>query len=292
MRLINKRKLSQLLHINPDHHDENKVQIYYFTDPVCSHCFVMEPVIMKLLLEYGHVIDYTVVMGGMLETWEGFMDPKNGINQAGDVYRHWREVGEQSGMPINGSLWLRDPIISSYPASRMFNVAETMYPDKKYELLRRIREAAFVFDENISRPEVLEHIAEELGFDAKELLRRAAGEEGNELFEKDLHTTAVFNVRGFPTIYIGRADEVEAIVGSTTYEVLQDAVLRYLPEAEKKPIPPLMDLLQEHKRLYYREIELLYNVQSKDLDNFIKEYTDSRARQVEFYDGYYLEYEA
>lgn len=292
MRRINKRKLRALLHLNPDHHDNSKVQVYYFTDPICSHCFVMEPVLMKLLLAYGPYIDYTVVMGGMLESWQGFMDPENGIQQAGDVYKHWREVGEQSGMPINGSLWLRDPIISSYPASRMFNVAELMYPEKKYELLRRLREAAFVFDENISRPEVLRQIAEELDFDAEELLRRAQSEEGDTLFNKDLHTTSLFHVTGFPTLFIGQADEVESIVGSTSFEVLEETLKHYLPEAERQPIPSLMTLLAAHKRLYYREIELLYDVESVDLERFLKEHTDKRARRVEFYDGYYLELEA
>lgn len=292
MRPIHLRKRSALLPTHPDQHDEDNVHVYYFTDPVCSHCFVMEPILMKLLLEYGPYIHYNVVMGGMLETWQGFLDPQNGIHQAGDVYRHWREVGEQSGMPIQGSLWLRDPIISSYPASRLFNVAERMYPDKKYELLRRLREAAFVFDENIAKREVLAHIAEELGFDAEELLRRSESEEGTALFNQDLHTTGVFHVTSFPTLFIGRGDEVEAIVGSTTYEVLEETVRRYLPDVTKRPVPPLMELLEEHKRLYEREIELLYDVDSKDLEEYIRKHTDKRAQRVEFYDGHYLEYEA
>lgn len=271
--------------IHPDH-----IQLYYFTDPVCSHCYVMEPVLTKLLLEYGHLIDYTVIMGGMLEKWDDFGDAANGIAQAGDVYAHWREVSLQTHMPINGSVWLRDPIASSYPASKFYNVAEEMYPEQKHRLLRRIREAAFVFDENIARKEVLKRIADELGFDSEELWRRADSDEGRELLQKDLHTTGVMGVGAFPTMMIGREDEYEVIVGSVDYPTLEAVVKRYLPEAVKKELPSLMELLQTNQRIYQRELEIIYDLEASEVNDFLKTHTDERAEQVEFYDGYYLNY--
>ena len=44
-------------------------------------------------------------MGGLLEKWhDGPIDPANGIYKPADVAGHWREVGEYSRMPIDGSL--------------------------------------------------------------------------------------------------------------------------------------------------------------------------------------------
>lgn len=285
-----RRTVKQIVGVDKKQMNPGHIQLYYFTDPVCSHCYVMEPVLSKLLLEYGHLIDYTVIMGGMLEKWDDFGDAANGIAQAGDVYAHWREVSMQTHMPINGSVWLRDPIASSYPASKLYNMAEKMYPEKKHRLLRRIREAAFVFDENISRPEVLKRIADEMGFDSEELMRRAESDEGSELLKKDLHTTGVMGVRGFPTIMIGREEEYEVIVGSIGYSVLERAVLRYLPFAIKRPMPSLMELLEKNKRLYFRELEILFDLGPEEVTSYIKEHTDERAELVEFYDGYYLNY--
>lgn len=285
-----RRTVSQVVGVDKAVTSPDHVQLYYFTDPVCSHCYVMEPVLTKLFLEYGHLIDYTVIMGGMLEKWEDFGDPANGISQAGDVYAHWREVSQQTHMPINGSVWLRDPIASSYPASKLFNMAEKMYPDMKHRLLRRIREAAFVFDENISREDVLKRISDELGFDSEELLRRANSDEGSELLKKDLHTSGVMGVRAFPTMMIGKSDEYEVIIGSTNYQALERAFLRYAPGATKQPIPPLMELLKEHQRLYFRELEIIYDLESSEVQAFIDREADDRAELVEFYDGYYLNY--
>lgn len=285
-----RRTVSKIIGVDQATNDPDNIQIYYFTDPICSHCYVMEPVLTKLLLKYGHRIDYTVIMGGMLEKWDDFGDAANNIQQAGDVYAHWREVSLQTKMPINGSVWLRDPIASSYPASKVFNVAEEMYPDKKHRFLRRIREAAFVFDENISRHDVLANIADEMGFDSEELLRRAESKEGTDLLTKDLHTTGAMGVRSFPTMMIGREDEYEVITGSVDYEVLEATVLRYLGQTTPRPMPSVMELLKEHRRLYYRELEILYDLEPSRVDPFIKGQTDDRAEQVEFYDGYYLQY--
>lgn len=283
-----RRTVSKIIGVDKSNHQPGHVQIYYFTDPICSHCFVMEPVISKLLLKYGDRIDYTVIMGGMLEKWDDFGDAANNIQQAGDVYAHWREVSLQTHMPINGSVWLRDPIASSYPASKVFNMAEEMYPDKKHRFLRRIREAVFVFDENISRSEVLKQIAEEMGFDSEELLRRSESDEGSLLLKKDLHTTGAMGVRAFPTLMIGTDDEYEVIVGSVSYPVLESALKRYLSDTEPRPMPPLMELLKEHNRLYFRELEILYDLEPSEVEDFIKQHSDERAELVEFYDGYYL----
>ena len=285
-----RQTVSKIIGVDKSNVTPDNIQIYYFTDPVCSHCYVMEPVLSKLLLKYGHRIDYTVIMGGMLEKWDDFGDAANNIQQAGDVYAHWREVSLQTHMPIKASVWLRDPIASSYPASKVFNMAEEMYPEHKQRFLRRIREAAFVFDENIARPEVLAAIADEMGFDSAELLRRAESDEGSQLLKQDLHTTGAMGVRAFPTLMIGRADDYEVIVGSVEFERLQEIVLRYLPDITARPVPPLMELLQEHRRLYYRELEILYDLAPNQVEAFIKDQSDERAELIEFYDGYYLQF--
>lgn len=52
-------------------------------------------------------------MGGVLESWDVFADASNAISKPSDVASYWREVGEHYHMPIDGSLWLSNPIKSS-----------------------------------------------------------------------------------------------------------------------------------------------------------------------------------
>src|SRR4051812_12242855 len=89
---------------------EKRVTLYYVTDPICSHCWALEPVLRRFEKQYGHHFTIQTVMGGLLETWEGFADAANGISGPADVAAHWREVGEHSRMPIDGSVWLEHPI--------------------------------------------------------------------------------------------------------------------------------------------------------------------------------------
>src|SRR5690606_21970071 len=51
-------------------HSTNKtVKVIYFTDPICSSCWGIEPQLRKLKLEYGNAIEIQYRMGGLLPDW-------------------------------------------------------------------------------------------------------------------------------------------------------------------------------------------------------------------------------
>lgn len=269
----------------------DKVRLLYFTDPICSHCWAMEPELMKFLYHYGDLLDVEIIMGGLLEKWDGFSDGANDIESAGDVYRHWREVSEQSGMPIKASVWLSDPISSSYPASQVVNIVEKYHPELKVAFLRRLREAVFVFDENVSREEVLEALLDEMGLDSEFLMERAFAEEGHKLLVEDLQATRNYRVSSFPTVLLGYGDKSLGMVGQRSCDELEEALLTLVGRPiEKKAIPPLAEILKETKRIYHKEIEVLYELSHQQVRDFLRKQEDEELSLVEFYDGYYLEW--
>ena len=90
------------------------IDLYYVTDPICSHCWALEPTFRRFKEQYGHYFNFHTVLGGLLEKWHGGpVDPANGIHGPADVAGHWREVGEYSRMPIDGSLMIDNPVQSS-----------------------------------------------------------------------------------------------------------------------------------------------------------------------------------
>lgn len=104
---------------------QRSIEVYYVTDPICSHCWALEPVLRRFKEQLGHYFNFHTVMGGLLEKWSDEpVDPRNGISGPADVFGHWREVGEYSRMPIDGSLMLDNPVQSSYPPSRVFKVIQ------------------------------------------------------------------------------------------------------------------------------------------------------------------------
>lgn len=154
---------------------EKSINLYYVTDPICSHCWAIEPTLRRFVEQYGAYFNFHTVMGGLLEKWhDGPIDPANGIYQPADVAGHWREVGEHARMPIDGTLMIDNPVQSSYPPSRVFKVIQTRHNDTlASEYLRRTREALFVFNQNISERPVMIEIVNKLGLDGEAIVKEA-----------------------------------------------------------------------------------------------------------------------
>src|SRR5690625_4140580 len=160
----------EMMDFNKPH---KKIDLYYVTDPMCSHCWAIEPVFNKFIELYGGYLNVNKVMGGLLEKWhDGPIDPANGIYKPADVAGHWREVGEFSRMPIDGSLMIDNPVQSSYPASRVYKVIQQQHGnDKALEYLRRTREQLFPFNKNISDLNELTAIVNSLGLDGEKIVK-------------------------------------------------------------------------------------------------------------------------
>src|SRR5262245_61435787 len=102
--------------------EQKPIRIIYFTDPICSACWGIEPQLRKLKLEYGDYINIEYHMGGLLPSWTGFNGGR--IAKPEDVAHHWDEVSRHYEMPIDGDVWREDPLDSSYPPSVAFIAAK------------------------------------------------------------------------------------------------------------------------------------------------------------------------
>ena len=118
------------------------VHILYFTDPICSSCWGIEPQLRRLKLEYGDQMELEYRMGGLLPSWEVYNS--GSISKPSDVAHHWDEVSLFYEMPIDGDVWLDDPLSSSYPPSIAFKAAQMQDEKKAVQFLRRIREMVFL----------------------------------------------------------------------------------------------------------------------------------------------------
>ena len=256
-----------------------KVDMYYITDPICSHCWALEPVLRRFEHEYRKHLDVRVIMGGLLPAWGGFADRKNGIRGPEDVAHHWREVGEAARMPIDGSLWLRDPVTSSYPPSRVYVVLRERDPELAQRFLRRAREAVFAFDRTISDSAVLAELVDGLGhpdLDGRAVVEEADSERGHELLKADIDLAREFGVRGFPTVLFVNEDGAGVkVTGVKALEAYVDALTQTLGdgvELRTSTLPPLGELIESEGRLFSKEIEEFYGLAQADLQAFVNEH--------------------
>ncbi|GAA4367320.1 protease adaptor protein SpxH [Hymenobacter saemangeumensis] len=207
------------------------IKIIYYTDPICSSCWGIEPQLRKLKLEYGHAIDLDYRMGGLLPDWSY---NSGGISKPSDVAHHWDEVSAFYDMPIDGDVWLEDPLASSYPPSIAFKAAQLQDRTKAILFLRELRELVFLHKKNIAKWEQIAKAATTAGLDVAQLQSDVAGQ-GKMLFEQDLALGRQLGVRGFPTLYFVDASGVrEVVYGSKPYAALEAAVMKVHPLATKR----------------------------------------------------------
>ena len=254
---------------------EKSINIYYVTDPICSHCWAIEPELRRLVEQYGDNFNFHTVMGGLLEKWhDGPIDPANGIYKPADVAGHWREVGEHSRMPIDGTLMIDNPVQSSYPASRVFKVIQKNHNNAiAFEYLRRAREALFVFNQNISDQSVTIEIVNKIGLDGEAIVNEAEQPIGQQLLNEDFALVRSLGARGFPTIIMmNEENKGVKIVGGRPFEYYVDGLKQVLETEDLQPKqqPSLSSLLEKEKLLFSKEIEVMYDVEQSDVNSFIE----------------------
>lgn len=251
-----------------------KIDVYYFTDPICSHCWALEPVLRRFEMQYGRHFRLHTIMGGLLESWNGFADVKNGISSPADVAGHWRDVGERSRMPIDGTLWHDDPVQSSFTPSRVFKVIQEQDPQLALTFLRRAREAVFAFNRNIGSEDVLIELVDELGLNGSEIVARANSTEGEELLNQDFALRHSLGARGFPTIImVNEKNEGMKVVGARSLQTYIDGLNQVLGAGgalEAQQQPAFDELLSSEQLLFSREIEEMYDLEPTDITRFIE----------------------
>src|SRR5690554_4753440 len=209
---------------------KKQVKLIYFTDPICSSCWGIEPQLRKLKLEYGNTIEIEYRMGGLLPDWSY---NSGGIGKPSNVAHHWDEVSEHYDMPIDGDVWLEDPLNSSYPPSIAFKAAEMQDEEKAHLFMREMRELVFLKKKNIAKWEHMATAAKTVGLDVEQLKIDFEGK-AKDLFQEDLKVARDYGVRGFPTVYV--IDDVgnkDIVYGARPYAFYEMAILKVNQNIQK-----------------------------------------------------------
>ncbi len=247
------------------------VKVVYYTDPICSSCWGIEPQLRKLKLEYGQDLDIEYRMGGLLPDWSY---NSGGISKPSDVASHWDEVSLHYDMPIDGDVWLENPLASSYPPSIAVKAAQLQSPEKAVRFLRRIRELVFLEKKNITNWTYLAEAAQAVGLDVDQLKQDYEGD-AKARFADDLELGRQLGVRGFPTMFFANeSGQQETVYGVKPYSVYENVVLKLNPSASKKPIDTnWQSLFSAYSSLTAREFTELSGLPRPDSESRLRQLT-------------------
>lgn len=239
---------------------ENKpVKIIYYTDPICSSCWGIEPQLRKLKLEYGDYFEIDYRMGGLLPDWSY---NSGGISKPSDVAHHWDEASLHYEMPIDGNVWLEDPLDSSYPSCIAMKAVQIQSKEKAVKFMRMLREKLYLEKKNIAKWENIAEAAKIANLDVEKLKKDYEGD-AVKLFRDDLNLAKNLSVRGFPTLFFADENNNQLTVyGSKPYSSYENALLALFPEAKKKKIPNenTLSLFEIYPSLAPKEYAVINNI--------------------------------
>jgi putative protein-disulfide isomerase len=175
-------------------------------------------------------------------------------------------------MPIDGDIWLEDPLNSSYPPSIAFKAAYLQGPKKAIHFLRELREMVFLKKINIAKWSNMAIAAKKAGLNVVRLETDFNGCAG-DLFRGDLQLAQQLGVRGFPTLFfVDDQGNQERVYGTKPYTDYEAALIRQLPQAAKMDIDGRwQNLFSEYNTLTTREFSGLSDSTRQQGEQVLKE---------------------
>lgn len=246
------------------------IEIYAFIDPMCPICWAMEPLVKKLVIEYGQYFKMRYVIGGKLSS---FNERKQSKKNAKDLMERWERISIRYGMPCNGDIWHEHPTISTYNTAIAVKAAELQGKRAGLRFLRKIREAFFLNKENISRENVLLHCAEQTNLDLQEFQRDMHANGAVKAFQCDMKTTSEMEIDQFPSLVFlnANAEEGVKINGYYPYEAYEHVICEMLgAEATSSEPPPVDGFLKKYPFVATKEIAVVYNWSASEVEREMK----------------------
>jgi putative protein-disulfide isomerase len=247
---------------------QKPVKIIYFTDPICSSCWGIEPQLRKLKLEYGDSVEFDYRMGGLLPDW-GYNS--GGISKPTDVAHHWDEMSAYYDMPIDGDIWLEDPLNSSFQPSIAFKAAQMQSKEKAVFFFRTLREMVFLQKKNITKWEHIENAAKIVELNIVQL-KDDYENNARQLFQEDLNFKKKLGVRGFPSLFFvyenGKTEFIYGLKPYSTYEAVLESVPNIIKNEYEKSWE---NLFSKYNTLTAKEFSELSGTSRSESENILND---------------------
>ena len=196
---------------------------------MCSWCWGFSPVMETLQDHYKDGLPVHLLMGGLRT---GTNEPMNSEAKA-ELKKHWEHVQKTTSQPFDYNFFERDEFIyNTEPASRAVVAVRRLEANLVFDFLKRVHEAFFGMNCDITDPGMLADIAVEAGLRRTSFTSEFGKEEVVLETQKSFEITRRLGITGLPTLLAGsEAGGIETI--TSTYrpwiqvkERIEDYILR------------------------------------------------------------------
>ena len=211
--------------------------LVYFADPMCSWCYGFSPVIAGITAHFGARLPARLVMGGLRA---GNTRPM-ADNDRSTIRRHWEHVQQASGQPFDFSFFDREGFVyDTEPACRAVVTMRLLNPDLALALMKRIQQAFYAENRDVTSAEVLSDLAGEAGLDRDGFSSEMQSPEARNATFRDFLTAQEAGISGFPTLIAGSSESGYTLVtnGYRPIDGLIEALEKWLATDAEPPEAP------------------------------------------------------
>lgn len=179
---------------------EEKLELVYVADAMCSWCWGFAPVVSQLRHEYADRLAFRLVMGGLRPGPAAQLVDER---VKADLKHHWEAVHARSGQPFDHTFFQREGFIyDTEPASKSVVAVRRLAPEKEFSFFHALQEAFYARNVDITHADKLADLAKEAGVDDARFSELLASEEVLKATRQDYAYARALGVSGFPSLVL------------------------------------------------------------------------------------------
>lgn len=255
---------------------KGEIHVLYFTDPVCSTCWLIEPYLKKFMDDYSDILSISYVTGGMLESWDAYKvaDPSRSKEEV--ISSLWNQLREKHEAILDGNVWLENPVKSSFPASIGYHAAVCQGEEKAIDYFSQIRRKLFVENKNIAQESVIISAARAARLNTDQFIIDLIDPETERRFKRDLELKSKWDVKRFPTlVFINSKGDYffdDLVFKNISEKEILDHWNKIIEEllddgiATRSSRKKIIDVLKKNSGLTQRDLRILCNIDDTELN--------------------------
>jgi putative protein-disulfide isomerase len=214
--------IDELLDIGAES-QQDKQEIIYVGDPMCSWCWGISPALIKLRDHFAkQKIAFRVLVGGLRP---GGGDPWN-EEMKGFLKHHWEQVNERSGQPFGYRLFDLDEFnYDTEPSCRAVVAARPLIKEREMEFFEAIQRKFYVESQDPNIASFYASICDDFDINYGDFLSRFESGETKAETMDEFNLNRQWGVRGYPSVLLLNDNQLSQIAnGFTTFEQMREQV--------------------------------------------------------------------
>lgn len=193
--------------------------LWYFADPMCSWCWGFSPVMEAVREIYRPRLKIALVLGGLRP---GETVPLTATGRE-EILHHWHQVKDRTGQAFRFENALPDGFVyDTEPPSRAVIAVAGIVPGLIFDMFRSIQSAFYTDGRNVTKPETLADLAEQVGVASDSFLQAFESEAVRAKTLAHFRHARQAGVRGFPSLILQQDTQLHPIVNG--YSPLQELI--------------------------------------------------------------------